>query len=145
MTSIKSSNGNELDLDLTETPYTIWDSENLVCHRALKRLEYNLLVDSDGSVIIITATASVVDVTSETRSIQQEFRITFTPVEITAPKSGNPGYEFSFPTLAGKMMDDGATVDSSSSGFTVTNIGNDAGNCLATSKSYVSNSNSCQG
>ena len=112
--------------------------------QAVQRIDYNITTRSDGSIDSIAAYVTIVNIPGDTKFLQQEFSTTFTDmtlstsIAVTRMRSGNPGYIFGAPTLAGRKNDDGTRVNLSVEGMTVGNVGKNGGDCLATSKSFVS-------
>ena len=112
--------------------------------QAVQRIDYNITTRSDGSIDSIAAYVTIVNIPGDTKFLQQEFSTTFTDMTLstsiaaTRMRSGNPGYIFGAPTLAGRKSDDGTHVNVSVEGMTVGNVGKNGGDCLATSKSFVS-------
>ena len=105
-------------LDEENSQQTSWDQSTLTCTNALKQMTYNVrynhtsIVDISVEIETIDIRGAGSDATRQSISIQQDFAVSFIPVEvesfershsqnniITRIRSGNPGYRVGAPTL----------------------------------------------
>jgi len=104
-----------------------WKEDEAICEHAFKKIEYIITYDPMiGAIIDIEALITTTNITKSERIIEQEFTINFLSISmvdksfrndgvgyrnnrVKRKKSGNPGYYFGYPTLAGMASNKSST------------------------------------
>jgi len=140
LSELVTSVGNTVDLTNLNPPYTRWDDEANICRQALQMLSYEVYYDKQNKITRVKISAHSVDIPIKAKAVRQNFRAFFIPIgdedrfgddkvaAIPMQRSGNPGYIFGFPTLAGRVQEEDGRIVSDALGLTVMGTGN-GGRC----------------
>lgn len=138
----KLSDSNRIDVAnkaMEESLETQWDNETLTCRQALSKVSYEISHDEDGSIIRVTVSINATNISSEEKTFQQEYSVSFSRADDVIStdenkRSGNPGYVFGLPTLA-KIST--TSPDINASKMKIMGLG-DGGKCHDNTNSMVS-------
>lgn len=134
MSELFSPVGDKVSLTTLDPPYTRWDDEANICRQALQKLSYEIYYDMQNTITSVKISAHSVDIPIGAKGVRQYFSVSFIPIgsnefvdnQIAVeprPRSGNPGYIFGLPTLAGTALNEDDKIYSDTLGLTVRNGG----------------------
>ena len=148
LSELVNPEGNTVSLEALNSSSTRWDGEVNICRQALQKLSYKIYYDNQNAITAVNISVHSVDIPIGVKTIRQNFRVFFIPLgnskdfpgDATAvvyrKRSGNPGYNFGYPILAGRFLLRNETIIPDNLGLTLMDMG-DGGRCETVSNKLV--------